>query len=313
MIWKNLNEITQSEPCVATIGFFDGVHKGHQYLIRQVIDRAREAGLAAVIITFDKHPREVVDGQYRPALLSTAEEKRILLSKTGIDACVVLPFDKAMAATDARTFMTSILKERLNVRQLVIGYDHRFGHDRTEGFEDYVRYGRELDMDVVQGTPLSLQGRSVSSSLIRKYIEAGEMELAEACLGYPYTLAGMVAGGYQEGRRLGFPTANMEVKDKRKLIPEAGVYAVKARVEKTMEMKRAMMNIGSRPTFGGDALSLETHILHFTDDIYGQRLRVFFVHRIREERKFDTAEALAEQLKEDKEIVEKQFEKEIEE
>lgn len=299
-------------PCVATIGFFDGVHRGHQYLIRKLIADARAEGMESTVITFDLHPRKVLQSDYQPRMLSTLSEKLLLLSKTSVDNTALLHFDEEMARMTAREFMEQILRDKLNVRKLYIGYDHRFGHDRKEGFDDYVRYGRELGMEVVLSQAFELNGVNVSSSVVRSFLEAGEVEMAEMCLGYPYTIVGKVVKGYQEGRKMGFPTANLDTTGFDKLIPASGVYAVKARLENSMEMKRAMMNIGVRPTFGGTETTLETYILNFGEDIYGKMMLVSFAHRIREEQRFPSAEALREQLERDEKMVEEQFEKDLE-
>lgn len=295
---------------MATIGFFDGVHRGHQYLIEQVKEEALASGMESAVITFDEHPRKVLHQDFQPRLLSTLDEKLILLSRTGIDNAVVLHFDRSMASLTAREFMADILLKRLNVRKLVIGYDNRFGHDRIEGFDDYVRIGRELGIEVIQARALSMNGVNVSSSYIRKLIGKGEIELANECLGYQYTIFGTIVRGQHEGHRLGFPTANLDLAKSGQLAPANGVYAVKVRLRNSMTTKRGMMNIGTRPTFNGQAITMETHIFNFSGDIYGKGLLVSFVHRIRDERKFGSAEELAEQLRKDAQIVEEQFEKE---
>lgn len=299
-----------SKPQVATIGFFDGVHRGHRYLIDQVVNEAGRSGMESAVITFDEHPRRVLNQDYQPRLLSTLETKLVLLSRTRVDNAVVLHFDRAMASLSARDFMDKILRQRLNVRKLIIGYDNRFGHDRSEGFDDYVRYGREMGIEVIRSQAFSLNGVNVSSSYIRKLIEAGELELANNCLGYCYTIYGKVVPGEQKGRQLGFPTANIDTSDSGQLIPAAGVYGVRVRLAQSMELKRGMMNIGTRPTFDGRRMTLEANIFNFTGDLYGQNLLVSFVHRIRDEHKFDSAAALADQMRRDARLIEDQFEKE---
>ena len=297
--------------CVATIGFFDGVHRGHQFLIQHVIDEAKAAGLESTVVTFDAHPRQVLHSDFVPKLLSTLDMKLIQLAKTNVDNCVLLHFDEEMARLSAHDFMEKILRDRLHVQKLVIGYDNRFGHDRKESFNDYVRYGKELGMEVIQNQALMVNGINVSSSVIRSYVQAGEIEMANQCLGYPYTIMGTVVQGFHEGRKLGFPTANLDNKEFGQLIPAPGVYAVKARLKNSMEMKRAMMNIGTRPTFDGKDLTLETHIFNFHQDIYGEMLLVSFMHRIREEHKFDHPDDLVQQLQKDERLVEEQFDKEL--
>lgn len=306
------NEQVQLEPCVATIGFFDGVHRGHQFLIQHLVNTARKDGLASTVITFDQHPRKVLQSDYQPEMLSTLESKLLLLSKTEIDNAVVLPFSKEMAKMSARDFMRQVLHDHLHVKKLFIGYDHRFGHNREETFDDYVRYGKEMGMDVIKNEAFQIDGVNISSSVIRSLLKEGEVELANQALGYPYTIIGKVVNGYHEGRKLGFPTANLDLSHFGQMIPESGVYAVKVRMENSMVWKHGMMNVGTRPTFDGKRITLETHIFNFDGDIYDQLLLVSFVKRIRGEQKFDSPEELAAQLKEDEQTIMEIFEEEKE-
>lgn len=298
------------EPCVATIGFFDGVHTGHHYLLRQVREIATGRGLRSALVTFPVHPRRVMNAAYRPDLLTTLDEKVALLSDTGVDYCLMLDFTAALSQLTAEEFMRSVLKERFRVRCLVIGYDHRFGHNRSEGFDDYVRYGQAMGIEVIRAQAYTEGGVRrddvtfpVSSSLIRNLLRQGEVDAAAGCLGYPYFLEGTVVGGYQVGRKIGFPTANLAVDSPDKLIPEDGVYAVWV----TLGEKRykGMLNIGVRPTVNnGGNRTIEVHILHFDDDIYHQPIRLTFVSRIRPERKFDNLQELTEELRKDAQTVE---------
>lgn len=300
--------VVEVQPCVATIGFFDGVHRGHQFLVRHLVETARQDGLSSTVITFDEHPRKVLQSDYQPEMLSTLDSKLLLLSKTGIDNTVVLHFDKALASLSAWEFMKQVLCDRLHVKKLFVGYDHRFGHNREETFDDYVRYGKQLGIEVVRNQAFVLNDIHVSSSVIRSFLKEGEVDLANQCLGYPYTIIGKVVNGYHEGRKLGFPTANLDISHFGQMIPSTGVYAVKVRLEHSMEEKRGMMNVGTRPTFNGKQVTLEAHIFNFNEDIYDQLLLVSFVHRIRGEQKFDSPEELAEQLREDAETVMNLFE-----
>ena len=304
------NTDVQTEPCVATIGFFDGVHRGHQFLIHHLVETARQDGMQSMVITFDEHPRKVLQSDYQPEMLSTLDSKLLLLSKTEVDDAVVLHFDKAMAAMSAREFMQQVLHDHLHVKKLFIGYDHRFGHNREETFDDYVRYGKEMGIEVIKNQAFSLNGINISSSVIRSFLKEGEVDMANQCLGYPYTIIGKVVNGYHEGRKLGYPTANLDLSHFGQMIPAPGVYAVKARLENTVVWKRGMMNVGTRPTFDGKQLTLETHIFNFEGDIYDQLLLVSFVQRIRGERKFESPEELAAQLKEDENTIMNIFEEE---
>ena len=301
----NVNHDTGNlPPTVATIGFFDGVHRGHQYLISHVTEEARRSGMTSMVITFDRHPRQVLQSDYQPRLLTTLDNKLRRLSLTDCDAVAVLAFSREMAALSARDFMRYVLVDKLNVRKLIIGYDNRFGHNRSEGFEDYVRYGREMGIEVMRNPAFSIEDVHVSSSMIRSLLQEGEVSMARRCLGYPYMLAGKVVGGYRNGHKLGFPTANIDLGGSGQLVPAPGVYAVRVRPEGVEEPLGGMMNIGVRPTFDGREQTLEVHILDFEGDLYGQSMEVAFAERIRSERKFDNLMQLAEQLKIDREQAE---------
>ncbi len=291
---------------MATIGFFDGVHRGHQYLISQVKDEARQHGLQSTIVTFADHPARVLHPERPLRLLSTPTEKMELLGGTGVGHVALLPFTPELAQLTARDFMEQILQRLFCVRVLVIGYDHRFGHNRDEGFEDYVRHGREIGMDVVQARELDHDGltaASVSSSAIRRLLLSGDIETANRCLGYDYQLHGTVVGGFQIGRRLGFPTANILPDSPDKLVPRCGVYAVRVTTEEGRQL-RGMLNIGSRPTLANSTdISIEVHIFDFHADIYAEHIGINFLHFVREERKFDSLQALHAQLLRDEAVI----------
>ena len=279
---------------VATIGMFDGVHLGHQFVLHHVVETAREQGLLSMAITFDQTmPRDQV--------LTSLSAKRLLLSKTGIDCIEVLQFTDELRQMTAREFMQQVLKEQLNVKILLTGYDNRFGHNREEGFDDYVRYGQELGIEVksLPPAPSKGRGRTISSSFIRQLLTEGHVGKASEGLGYPYTILGRVEHGEHVGTQLGFPTANLVPVDEKQLIPAAGAYAVKVRMENSVEWKHGMMNIGMRPTFNGHKRTLEVHIFRLNEDLYGQQLLVSFVERLREEQRFENVETLINQLQQD--------------
>lgn len=279
---------------VATIGMFDGVHLGHQYVLQQVMKTARERGLQSMAITFDHTLRKEL-------LLTTLDEKQALMQQLGIDRTEVLPFTDALKMMTAREFMQKVLKERFDVRVLLIGYDNRFGYGRSEGFADYVCYGRELGIDVVQ---LSAQG-TVSSSLIRQQLKEGRVAEAAHLLGHPYLLEGRVEHGEHIGTRLGYPTANLMPSDGQQLIPASGVYAVRVTLDHQPTLYAAMMNIGHRPTFDGQHTTLEVHVFHLNENLYGHQLTVHFIERLRDEQRFDSEEALVHQLESDAREVKK--------
>lgn len=301
-------EVERPVACVATVGMFDGVHLGHQHVIGRVVAEARRRGLSSTVITFDRPPRQVLDPSFHPQLLTTLAEKEAIIGQLGVDRLVVLPFTKEMAGLSARAFMDQVLCRQLHTALLITGYDNRFGHDRTEGFDDYVRYGREMGMQVSRGdAELMADGQQpVSSSVIRQLLGVeGRVDLMPHYLTRLYQISGRVAAGEHIGHRLGYPTANLEPDTADKLIPAPGVYAVWATIAGEQQPRAAMMNIGMRPTFHGTHQTLEVNILDFDGDLYGQPLSVAFVERLRAEQCFESAEALAAQLKTDQEQVKK--------
>lgn len=288
----------QNQGYAATIGFFDGVHRGHCSLLGELRQQAACRGLESMVITFDRHPRQVVQPQWQPQLLTTTAEKQALLAAEGIDRVVVLPFDRTMAQLSARSFMQRVLAGELGVSMLLTGYDNRFGHGREEGFNDYVAYGRELGIDVVQAQPFAADGQRFSSSMIRHLLAEGDVAGAARALGRCYTLGGTVVHGQQIGRRLGFPTANLYPDEPLQLIPLPGVYAVRVSVEGGTTYD-GMMNIGHRPTFDGQDLTLEAHLFGFSGNLYDRRVSVAFVARLRDEMPFSTPAQLAHQMQAD--------------
>ncbi len=276
------------EEYVATIGMFDGVHLGHQFVLRQVVEQALHSGLHSLCITFD-HPFK------QDNVLTPLDEKLQLIKETGIERVEVLSFTPELKALTAREFMEQELRDRLHVSILMTGYDNRFGHNREECFDDYVRYGQELGIEVIGLPPAPTEGEGIlaSSSMVRKLLGEGKVNEAALLLGHAYRLTGHVTHGEHIGTTLGFPTANIIPNDPRQVVPANGVYAVRCATF------NGMMNIGTRPTFGTHPQTLEVHLLHYQGDLYQQQLTIEFVSRLREERSFDTPEALIEQLKKD--------------
>lgn len=290
---------------VATIGFFDGVHQGHRYLLRQVTEEAAMRRMHSLVVTFPMHPRKVLHADFQPQLLTIAEEKLALLRETGVDDVALLPFTKELAQLSAYEFMRDVLRDKYDVRVLVIGYDHRFGHNRSEGFDDYVRYGKELGMEVVQAKELLTNGRSYSSTYVRKALSEGKVDLAGKILGRHYSVSGEVVSGFRVGHKIGYPTANLSI-DPDKMIPCNGVYAV--RVIVCGEQHLGMLNIGKRPTLdNGEQVSVEVNILDFDKDIYSQVLTMEFLSFIREEKRFDSLDELRMQIASDEDAIRKLY------
>lgn len=291
-----------AEPGVmATIGFFDGVHLGHRFLIDEVKAAAAQRGLPSAVITFPTHPRSVLQQAYQPRLLNSFADKLRLLATTGVDYCIVLDFTEALSQLSAEAFLR-ILATQWRVKGLVIGYDHRFGHDRRDGFEQYVEYGQRWGIEILKAAAFDAGHTAVSSSEIRRLVQEGKVERAAQLLTYAYHISGRIVSGYKVGRTLGFPTANIQPDDPMQLLPGIGVYAVW--VEVAGQRYKGMLYIGSRPTLdNGTQLSIEVHILHFSGDIYNDPIRVSFAHFVRGDEKFDSLEALKAQLMRDREVV----------
>lgn len=307
---------TQAQPkgCyAATIGTFDGIHLGHCSVVSQLRAAASKRGLQSMVITFEHHPRQVLQPEWKPTLLTTLDEKVELFAQMGIDALVILRFDREMSKLSSRQFMEQVLKRDLGVQLLLMGYDNHFGNDRSTVFDDYVAYGREMGMEVICGQPADVNGMRVSSTLVRSLLNEGHVAQASLCLGRQYSLTGRVVHGEQIGRQLGFPTANILPDDSLRLIPAPGVYAVRIAVLQNTSspsgiqsstipegtILQGMMNIGMRPTFDGRQMTLEAHIFNFTGNLYDRRLTVFFVDRLRDEHSFASPQDLVSQMQRD--------------
>lgn len=288
----------------AAVGFFDGVHRGHRYLIERVKKEADERGLQPIIISFEEHPRLALSQtRYWPELLTTNEEKIRLLHQTGIAGCVMLHFNQGMSMLTSYEFMKDILRDELNVKCLIVGYDHHFGSDLSSGYKDYIRYGRQLGIEVVREAPFEDDELRISSSATRRFLTGGNIEMARVCLGRPYLLEGEVVEGHKAGTLMGYPTANLKPDSIEQIIPGRGVYAVRVSVDGfTYD---AMLNVGWRPTLdNGSEQSIEAHLFDYNgEDLYGKHIKVYFYRRVRDEKRFESIEALQEQLAVDSDVV----------
>lgn len=298
-----LEDVERKPNTVLTVGTFDGVHKGHRTLMDTVVDKARARDARSVIVTFDPHPREIINpGSKGIRLLTTLQERCEILEDLGIDLMVVIPFDRDFSLLSSEEFVKDIIYEKIGVSEFVIGYDHHFGKDREGSIDTIRRLGEQLGFDSYVVSRQEVGDHTVSSTAIRKALqEAGDVELATELLGRHYMLNGTVVHGDKRGKLLGFPTANLRPQHPNKVIPLDGVYAVKVRING--DFYAGMMNIGTRPTFDDDEeRTLEVNIFDFDRDIYGKNLQVRFLKRIRDEMKFSGKEELIAQLEKDKKI-----------
>ncbi len=293
-------DIARDDRSVVTTGTFDGVHLGHQAILRYLVDRAREIGGVPTVVTFSPHPREVVTGDAVP-LLTTLDERADLLESLGVERFVVLPFTRDLSMLEPEAYVEQVLRETIGLREIVIGYDHRFGRGRAGSRETLERIGARdgFSVDVI---PEQIErGITVSSTQIRRLLlDVGDAEAAAALLGRPYRITGTVVHGDARGRLIGYPTANVAPADPRKLVPKLGVYAVRVALRDGRTLG-GMMNVGRRPTFEADgAVRAEVHLFDFDGDLYGRTVAVDVVARIRDEMRFDGVDALVARLGEDR-------------
>lgn len=296
-VYHHISAFNANKPTVITIGTFDGVHSGHRKILEKIVQAARASNSESLILTFFPHPRMVLGGSPEVKLLNTMDEKIRLLSDAGIDHLVIQPFDTEFAALTPEDFVREVLIGQLNIGKIIIGHDHRFGRNRSAGIDDLQRFGAQFNFAVEQIPAQEINDLAISSTLIRKAIDSGDVSLANEFLGYNYFLSGKVIEGKKLGRTLGFPTANIAVADAHKQVPGNGVYIVSSLIlGKTVY---GVMNIGTRPTVNGMERSLEVHYLDFEGDLYSMNITVSFIRRIRSEQKFDNLEQLTSQIARD--------------
>ena len=281
---------------VATIGFFDGVHLGHNYLLEQLKTVAQQRGMQSVVVTFANHPRLFFDPNCALKQLTLSDEKVNLLKQKGVDEVVMLQFDDKLSKLTSREFM-QLLVENYGVKVLLMGYDHRFGSDRSTSFDEYIAYGKQLGLEIKRCDGFSESEVMVSSSKVRRALELWDIPLANKFLGYKYFVKGRVVEGQKIGRQIGFPTANLQV-DSFKLIPSDGVYVVEVSVRG--KEYRGVLNIGTRPTVSGDKRTIEVHIIGYEGvELYGEELELRFLRFLRHEQRFSSLEDLREQIRKD--------------
>ena len=285
------------EASIVTIGTFDGVHLGHQQILKQLIDTSRKSKLKSVLLTFFPHPRMVLQPDISMRLIQTIQEREKALQKTGLDYLVIHPFSTEFSRLSADDYVKQILVEQLNVRKVVVGYDHRFGRNRTASLEDMYHYADIHEFEVIEINAEKIESTAVSSTKIRKAIDEGNIELANTYLGHSFTIEGMVIDGDKRGRELSYPTANIDLQNPHKIVPKQGVYLVKSNLEDRIIY--GMMNIGTKPTFNAAMPSIEVHFFDWNGNLYGQAVQVELLKWVREERKFNTVEKLQIQIQAD--------------
>lgn len=284
-------------PSVVTIGTFDGVHIGHKEIINRLNDVAAKENLESVVLTFFPHPRMVLQKESDIKLINTITERKEILSKTGLQHLIVHPFTSQFSRLTALEFVRDILVNKLHVKKIIIGYDHRFGRNRTADINDLKEYGRAYGFEVEEISAQQLDAVAVSSTKIRKALDAGDIQTANDYLGYPFALHGTVVKGKGIGRTMGFPTANLDIAESYKIIPKNGVYLVQTHIEGKNVF--GLMSIGTNPTVGGTSQTIETYFLDIVRNLYGANIAIEMLTKIRDEEKFASVEALQEAIKKD--------------
>lgn len=302
---RDISNIHQMGNSAITVGTFDGVHLGHQTILDLVKKNARERNLLSTVVTFDPHPKKVVgkDKGWDVRILTTTDEKVAVLKTLGIDQVVVIPFSLEFARLSSREFVKTILLDKLQVKAMVVGYDHQFGRNREGGFDELQMLGKALGFSVEQVAQFVKDETPISSTIIRQLLSEGKISEANNLMGRQYEITGTVVHGEKRGGQIGFPTANVQPLDADKVLPAKGVYAIDATVG--TQQYKGMMNIGVRPTFDIDSLTLEAHLFNFNDSLYEKQVTIHFKAFVRAEQKFSGIEALREQLEKDKNFCEK--------
>lgn len=297
-LFESINEFQSTKKTILTLGTFDGVHIGHKKILERLTQNTENGKYESLVLTFFPHPRMVLQEKSEIKLLNTISEKSKLLEKSGIENLVIHPFNESFSRLTAEEFVHSILVNQFHIQKIIIGHDHRFGRNRTANIDNLIAFGAEYGFEVEQISAQEIQDVSVSSTKIRKALQDGNMSLANEYLGYAYFLTGEVVKGKQLGRTIGFPTANIQIKEDYKLIPKNGVYAVKTFIGQKEVF--GMMNIGFNPTVNGQKQTIEVNLFDFDADIYGEKLEISLLKYLREEQKFGSVDLLKEQLNQDK-------------
>jgi len=302
-ITRDYSNFFTTKKTIITIGTFDGVHLGHQKVIKQLLDSSKKRSEVSLLLTFFPHPRMVLQKNSNLKLINTINEKIELLNEIGLDELLIQPFNREFSRLSAFEFVRNILVDKLNISKLIIGYDHRFGKNREGDFEQLKEYGEMFGFEVEEISAQSLNDIAISSTKIRKALDQGNVEKATDYLGYNFTLSGEVVKGNNLGEKIGFPTANISIKEDYKLIPRTGVYVVKSAIEGLLYY--GMMNIGNRPTINGKHQTIEVNFFDLDSNLYGMNIKVELLKFLRDEQKFDSIDDLKTQLHQDKKTAQK--------
>ncbi|MDG1973522.1 MAG: bifunctional riboflavin kinase/FAD synthetase [Flavobacteriaceae bacterium] len=295
---NGINNFLIHSPTILTLGTFDGVHKGHQKILKKLNSEANKAKLKSIVLTFFPHPRIVLNPRSSLKLINTIKERSELLEKSGIDFLITHPFDKTFSELSPEKFVKNILVDKLKIKKILIGYDHKFGKNRAAGIEDLKKFGLKYDFDVIEISAKEQNKVTISSTKIRKSIENGDFNKAKSFLGYHFNIEGLVIKGNAIGRTIGFPTANLDVSEDYKLIPKRGVYLIFSLIENKKVF--GMMNIGIKPTLNNDRETIEVNFFDWEKDLYKKLIKVYVLDFIRDEQKFTSLIKLEEQIKLDK-------------
>ncbi|MDR6299930.1 bifunctional riboflavin kinase/FAD synthetase [Mesonia maritima] len=294
-----MEEFLQKKGAVITIGTFDGVHVGHRKIIKRLVDSGKKNHLKATVLTFFPHPRMVLQQESKIKLINTIEERKKILKKAGVEEIVVYPFTKEFSRLTAQEYVQSILVKKLQAKRVIIGYDHRFGRNRTADIQDLRKLGKQFHFEVEEISKEDIEEVAVSSTKIRKALENGELEKANTYLSEPFMLTGKIVKGKGLGKQLGYPTANLQIEEEYKLIPKGGVYVVSSVIDK--KKYYGMMNIGTNPTVGGKEQTIETYFFDLDKNLYGKEISINLITRIRDEQNFNDVDELISAMKEDEE------------
>lgn len=295
---KGAHTFKSDHPTVVTIGTFDGVHAGHQKIIERLVNEAKMSNMESVILTFFPHPRMVLQKDSGIKLINTIEERKQILEKSGIDHLIIHPFTYHFSRLTALEFVRDILVNKLHAKKIIIGYDHRFGRNRTANIDTLKEFGKQFDFEVEEISEKDIEDVAVSSTKIRTFLLAGEVQKANTYLQHPFVLTGTVVKGKELGKKFGFPTANLKIEEDYKLIPKNGVYVVRSKIDD--KLVYGMMSIGTNPTVGGTEKTIETNFFMPEMDLYGKKLQIEMLTRIRDEKNFSSIEDLKAALKQDK-------------